>query len=264
VASPSTANIPILIICRDRVTPLRDLISWLERNGYQRLVLVDNASTYPPLLEWFSQTAHEVVRLQDNLGPRKSIWETDVLGRYAESGYYVVSDSDVVPDDNCPGDAVDFLLWALRRYPRYVKAGLGLKTDDLPPHYALAEKVRKWESQFYVRRLSNGLYHSSVDTTFALYREGCGFALGPSIRTGAPYLARHCPWYSDSAHRTEEEQYYRDNCDQTICNWDLGGMPESAELAVAHQQRIRWYMYRTFRESRDRSVPRKYQPQRQA
>ena len=49
-----TANIPVFIICRDMVTPLGDLVAWLERNGHQRLILVDNASTYPPLVEYYA------------------------------------------------------------------------------------------------------------------------------------------------------------------------------------------------------------------
>ena len=60
-------SLPIFINCRDRVTPLRDLVAWLERAGHQRIILVDNDSTYEPLLEFYEQSPHEVVRLGQNL-----------------------------------------------------------------------------------------------------------------------------------------------------------------------------------------------------
>ena len=33
---------PIIINCRDRVTPLRKLVEWLERANHQTIVLLDN------------------------------------------------------------------------------------------------------------------------------------------------------------------------------------------------------------------------------
>jgi hypothetical protein len=98
------ANLPIFVVCRDKVSPLRDLVAWLEGNDYRRLILVDNASTYPPLVKYLGQTPHEVVRFSDNLGPHQSIWKTGVLGRYAPGQHYVVTDSDVIPDESCPGE----------------------------------------------------------------------------------------------------------------------------------------------------------------
>jgi hypothetical protein len=251
-------NLPFFIICRDRVTPLRALVTWLEANGYQRLVLVDNASTYPPLVEYLDKTSHSVVRLPENLGPHRSVWETGVVGRFAGGEHYVVSDGDVVPDDACPGDAVDFLLWALRRYPGYVKAGLGLRIDDLPSHYSLAKQVRKWEGRYWLRPLPKGLFEAPVDTTFAVYRPGEEFRLAPSLRSGAPYLARHTPWYSDSSQRTEEEQYYQDHCDPAISHWDLEGHLEFQKRRLTFLRRVWWHLYHSPRKQRDPAVPRRY------
>ena len=47
--------IPVYIICRDRVTPLKELVSWLEKTGEADIHLIDNDSTYPQLLEYYSQ-----------------------------------------------------------------------------------------------------------------------------------------------------------------------------------------------------------------
>ena len=37
---------PIFIIVRDRVTPLGQLVGWLESIGQSEIWLIDNASTY--------------------------------------------------------------------------------------------------------------------------------------------------------------------------------------------------------------------------
>ena len=53
---------PILINVRDRVTPLRKLVSWLELAGHERITLLDNDSTYPELLTYLDASPHEVIR----------------------------------------------------------------------------------------------------------------------------------------------------------------------------------------------------------
>lgn len=252
-------RVPVFVVCRDKVSPLQQLVGWLERHGYARIVLVDNASTYPPLLEYLDGTPHDVVRLAENLGPHDSIWSTGVRDRHAGGEPYVVTDSDVVPDDRCPGDAVNYFHWALARFPSFVKAGFGLRIDDLPAHYALAEQVHGWERRYWTQRISGNLYSASIDTTFALYRPNSAFSFGPSIRTGKPYVARHLPWYADSANRTDEEQYYRDHCDPRLSHWDLEGhtpRPTGRSLKA----KLRWRAHALLRIPRDRTVPRRYHP----
>ena len=250
-------EVPIFVICRDKVTPLVQLVDWLEGHGYEQIILVDNASTYPGLLEYFDRSPHEVIRLGDNLGPHKSIWKTGVRERYAAGSHYVVTDSDVVPDRRCPGDAVAYFHWALRRFPAFVKAGFGLLIDDLPDHYALAESVRGWEQRYWTQRFARRLYNASLDTTFALYRPDSEFAFGPSIRTGRPYVARHQPWYIDSENRSEEERYYREHCDPTVAHWDLSGhVAKRVERSL--KEKLRWRAHVLLRMPRDRAVPRRY------
>lgn len=250
----------VFIVCRDRLTPLVQLVEWLERHGHQRIVLVDNASTYPPLVEFLRRSPHEVVNLDENLGPVASVWGTGVLDRYAKNEHFVVTDCDVVPDEQCPGAAIDYFRWALRRFPGYVKAGFGLRIDDLPPEYALAADVQRWEQQFWLRPFAGNLYRSKLDTTFALYPPGMEFALGPAIRTGAPYLARHSPWYTDSANPTEEERYFRDHCRRDLSHWDLAGhaQPPATE-SLSLVERLRWRVHAALKMPRDSSVPRRYQ-----
>ena len=73
----STVTTPVIIIVRDRLKPLALLVDWLERAGAQRLVLLDNDSTYPPLIDYLAASPHDVRLLGRNLGHR-SPWLSGV------------------------------------------------------------------------------------------------------------------------------------------------------------------------------------------
>ena len=48
-------NIPIIINNRNRLTYMKMLISSLEKRGYNNIYIIDNDSTYPPLLDYYSK-----------------------------------------------------------------------------------------------------------------------------------------------------------------------------------------------------------------
>lgn len=223
-AAPA-ATYPVVIIVRDRVDGLRRLVGWLERAGHVEIVLVDNASTYPPLVEYLRTTPHRVVRLDQNLGHRAP-WLSGVVAEVGFERPFVVSDPDVVPDDDCPLDAIAHLQRVLDAHPGVDKVGLGLRIDDLPAHYAAADDVRRWEAQWWRDEVSPGVFRASVDTTFALYRPGRWHRLDNALRTGAPYVARHLPWYADSANPTDEDRYYQAHLDVSVNTWNQGDAPE--------------------------------------
>ena len=113
----------------------------------------------------------------------------------------------------------------LGRYPDFCKAGLGLMIDDIPECYSLHEYVLKWEQQHWESTVEPGVFAANVDTTFAAYRPRSTFAKKPALRTGAPYVARHLPWYLDSANLSEEERYYRSHTSATINTWNQERLP---------------------------------------
>lgn len=191
------AGVPIYINVRDRVTTLRSLVAWLEKAGHERITLIDNASTYPPLLDYLARSPHVVVRPGRNLGSR-AIWCGDLVPNEP----FVYTDPDVLPVDNCPRDAVARLAELLGRYP-HPKAALGLYLDDTPDFQS-----KDWERSLVGadRALAPGVFDSLADTTFALYRPSAPFTL-TALRTGAPYQCRHIPWYH-LGEPDEEECYY--------------------------------------------------------
>lgn len=213
VPLPESPNeIPVVINCYNRLTTLKRLISSLERRGITNIILLDNASTYPPLLEWYTKSPYEVIHLGANLG-FKAIWlNADVRRRFTR-GWYVYTDCDVELDPSCPDDVMAHLLHIMTRLrPSALKVGLGVRLDDLPACYALRDRAIAAEQPYWTSPEADGtIYRAPVDTTFALYRPYAGLNRSRAAevyRTAPPYLIRHLPWYADSANPTDEDLHY--------------------------------------------------------
>lgn len=212
---PEYHSIPIIINNYNRLTFLTQLIDSLESRGYRNIFIIDNNSTYPPLLAYYDKCPYTVFRLENNLGFR-AIWCCYVYGLFKHS-FYVYTDSDIVLHEDCPEDFMKVFLKALKKHPRCMKVGFGLAIDDLPICYKNREQVIRHESQFWEKPIDPLFYEAQIDTTFALYRPYCyGHSDGRHLmlRSGKPYIARHAPWYVDSDNLSDEEQYYIASCSQ--------------------------------------------------
>lgn len=214
-------SVPVFINVRDRLEPLTRLLDWLNRAGHDNITLINVASSYPPLLKFLEACPYRVITLSRNLGPT-ALWMLPEVKAVIRNQWFVYTDSDVVPREDCPLDAVAYLYQLLQRFPNYLKAGLGLCLDDIPDRYRQKQSVIAWESGLYGREVAPGVFQADVDTTFALYRPSapCGC---PALRTRGLYEARHAPWYIDSAAPDEEEVYYHAHAWPVARHWRLSG-----------------------------------------
>jgi len=224
-----TKNIPIFINTRDRFSCVNHLIDWLSKNGYTNIVIIDNASTYPILVEFLKECPYPVIRLKKNLG-HTALWMIKAIRPIIRKEWFVYTDPDVVPIETCPSDVITHFYKILNRHPEYVKVGLGLLLNDIPDHYHLKRSVITWESNLYGREIEPEVFEADVDTTFALYRPKVSYTVAPALRTLGNYQARHLPWYIDSEHIDEEEQYYRNHAIQYITHWNISGTSKHEKL----------------------------------
>ncbi|NTW45580.1 MAG: glycosyltransferase family 2 protein [Candidatus Moranbacteria bacterium] len=216
-------DIPVFIVSFNRLKYLRALVSWLEASGYTDIRIVDNASTYPPLLSYLYSCGHTVHRMDRNFG-HLVVWESNAFSDVIDRERYVVTDCDVVPDALCPLDAISYFSDVLDRYPDVTKVGFGLRIDDLPDAYVFKRSVTDWESCFWTNEIETGLYDAPIDTTFALYRPGIRPSekrWWKSIRTGFPYVARHLPWYESGDESDEESRFYQLNLSNRSSFWSV-------------------------------------------
>ncbi|EKU71883.1 glycosyltransferase family 2 protein [Selenomonas sp. F0473] len=221
-------DIPIFINARDRLHCLQQLVDWLLRAGYRRIYILDNASTYPPLLRYYEEIdcreEVNVLYLGENLG-YMALWSSGVLNRLSVNTPFVYTDPDVLPAEDCPYHIVGDLLDILRRYPFLEKAGLGLRTDDIT--YFDAAQKRTWETQFYRFPLEENVYFAFLDTTFALYpnQRHYGYV---AARTTGTRMVRHLPWYYDYDRLPEDERYY-------LAHSDLQSSSIEKDIKLQHE-----------------------------
>jgi hypothetical protein len=214
-------DIPVFIVNRNRLHALQRLVQWLLGAGTRRVVILDNASNYPPLLRWYQAlpAGANVLLLPDNHGPYV-LWQQGVH-RVLDTPY-VLTDSDVVPASFCPADLIGTLLAQLQRFPDAKKVGPALRIDNLPEHYAEVDTVRKWESQFWEHPVAPGVFAAPIDTTFALYPPRAEFSNEPcNLRLGHPYIVEHTPWYVDDGALDDEERHYRAHTSTVHSNWSV-------------------------------------------
>jgi glycosyltransferase involved in cell wall biosynthesis len=210
VKAVNSKNFPVIINNRNRVTSLKALVESLEKAGMQNIFIIDNASTYEPLLKYYQETPHSIFHLKENVG-YLAFWELGIWERFKTTPY-VYTDSDVVPVEECPDDYLDVFWDGLKRYPDIQKIGFSLEIDDLPDHYIGKSSVIRHERQFWEKKYDSYFFDSLIDTTFALYRPSArGGVWERALRSPEPYIARHIPWYVNSSQLSEEEKFYRDH-----------------------------------------------------
>lgn len=230
-------TIPVFIINFNRLASLRGMVDYFRDVPGTRTVIIDNRSTYPPLLRWYHRECPcQVVYLDANHG-HHSPWTQGIVGprdRHLSewgSDWYIVTDPDLdlsgVPKDFISVMLGGFPLWDSVRaspallamldrcngvvLPDLVKVGLSLENADLPS--ALEERLG--QARFWARPLGD-YFLALVDTTLAVYPAIAdplkAMRADPALRTNRPYTARHIPWYIDVRNLSEEDAWYFASC----------------------------------------------------
>lgn len=220
-------DIPIIFNTRDRFDPLEKMVKWLNEQGYTNLIFVDNDSSYPPLMDFFNTSPYQVIKLGRN-AMHKAPWESMAVRFFAKDQPYIVSDPDIVPDDQCPPDMIEYLASLLNAHPKPLKAGLGLRIDNLPDSNRQKADIISWEQRFWdpSAEIAPDVYEAEVDTTFALYRPYTWWCLSPSLRTGGDYVALHEPWYQSSDEPSEDFLYYKMRASREVSTWGMDSLPK--------------------------------------
>jgi hypothetical protein len=220
----SWQDTPIYIINRNNLERgFRRQIEWLQAAGMTNIHVIDNASTYQPLIKFYNEhTDIKVIYAGANLGPY-ALWTLKIHERLFTR--FIVSDADCVPDKDCPQDLVRKLHEVFEKYPCY-KVGAGIRIDNLPDRYTKKDAVIKHETQFSlpVHLMPDGdAFEALVDTTFGMYNAG---EANPSTdwcrhyRLAAPYVIEHIPWHEDSENPSEECLYYRAHVENGWSCWE--------------------------------------------
>lgn len=205
---------------RNRLTWPKAMCEFLASTGC-KVILIDNDSDYPPLLEWYQKCPYTLYRLNENLG-HLAVWKSGIINGFKDQRY-IVTDPDL-DLSGIPHDYVEVLMKGLELNPSVIKSALSLEINDLPDN-PYAKQAYEWELKFWQTKKKDGFYHSSTDTTFAMYDKGRKWGEFPggepsnnkffdAVRSDRPYTTKHLPWYQTPENMTEEEKYYHERTDR--------------------------------------------------
>lgn len=236
----SPEGVPIFIISFNRLSYLKKLIAWFEKMELCNITIVDNHSTYQPLLDYLDSLPYRVEYLEKNYG-HLAVWTCGKFATTLEQEYFIVTDPDVLPVEDCPDDAILQFYNRLMDYPSITKCGFSLLLDDIPSNYPLRQSVIDVEKPYWENSLPDGSgYFAPIDTTFALYRPG----ITPqepkwfdAIRLTPPYTARHLPWYESSG-ANEECIFYKKSCNTQSSFWTATDTDSLKQENLALRRRI--------------------------
>jgi len=240
-------KIPVFYIARDRVGVLRKSLDSLAPFREQlQIVLHDNESSFPGMLEYLSELESQGARVYSSkhTGSLEDISESvaQTIQRWFDDSksraqHYVVSDPDIAFEDP-PPDLLDIYRAILDRYSEAMVVGPMLRIDDIPDAYPLKEKVIQlhteqfWHKEPVTVRILNKsiqIQQAPIDTTFGMYRRDFGFKrLNMGVRVYAPYAARHLDWYIDPANMQPDQVYYVNHASE-VSHWGGAWLKEQLE-----------------------------------
>ncbi len=245
--------IPIFIVTFNKLEVLKKSIASYYKNigtPFQ-IVIHDNTSDYPPLLEYFEELKKNGVDVYYNdkndafESVHKTVDDWFEKNSSVADDYYVVTDPDIQLENTNP-DILMYYKYLLLLNKSFMVPdkysgelthqevyGVGpmLRIDDIPDHYPLkGEAIQRHYEQFWskiplsvtwMQRQYNYL-PCFIDSTFAMYHKSFKFKNHNfAMRTHAPYSARHLDWYIDTKNPTEDELYYYKTA-RGFVNWSSG------------------------------------------
>lgn len=227
-------TLPVVINSFNQYTYLKNLIDKLTKNEFRNIIVVDNNSTYPPLLKYYNEVNQtgraEVILYGENKGPHFF----HMKGVYKLFGSLPHLYSD--PDIDFDGLSTNFLTELMTVSEKYsmFKVGPALEIPDSSEidtnMYCIQDGVRwtisEWESRYWKDQVEIGLYYpGQIDTTFHLFNPAyfkAGSDLIDGIRIGKPgFIFKHLPWYKHKGRQPSLEREFYEKMASKKNTWRL-------------------------------------------
>ena len=255
---------PIYINSYNQLASLRHMVDTLTRFGYRRLTVLDNNSTWAPLLRYYDSldgSAVSVHRLGRNAG-HLALFKARLHKRHRHE-WFALTDPDLDLSTLPAAFVADLqTAHAALALGTVRKIGLALRIDNLARCDPRALRVVEWEQQFWRGAYSKAnpnatipfaqfAYNARIDTTFALYPpnhtcHAAGWEHGQhssrspkaftrAVRVAGPYAVSHVPWTRlGRGAASAEEEHYRETKRYSRAESVVRAEAKTAPIAAAN------------------------------
>lgn len=209
-------KIPIIINNRNLLTwPSKMLDACKTFEDVGEIIIVDNDSTYEPLIEWYKTNPCEIIYSKNN--GQSCPWIINLPNKLG-CKYYVVTDPDLDLTDT-PKDSLIYIREKMQKYQEYSKIGLSLSNWQVSQNSPYYHHLKTWAIvNWDENSITDGLLVNQIfDTTFGLYDLDKNIHTYKNCSTNTPYSAKHIPWeitndtISDLKNKNYEYFYYLSN-----------------------------------------------------
>jgi len=219
-------DIPIIIPVFNTATYLSSMVEQLEKLNLTNIIICDNESTYPPMLQLLDELSNKyhVVKWGKNMGPRVYTEDKDICSKMPKN--FIVTDPDLLFNPEMPKRAIDKMKRIIDTYG-ISKTGLAIDIDspDERKRFFNAHQVDMWERNYWSRKVEqyperDDLYAAPIDTTFCLYDRdkflleidgvpGKMTCNTSAIRIAGRFTCRHMGWWAEQPLTEEEYDFYK-------------------------------------------------------
>ena len=219
INSPTLA-FPMIIPTYNNFTYLKNTINFWAARGQEEFVILDNGSTYPPMINLLnSLKEYLVVSSPENPGPR-NFYQNQKIYHWLPN-YFIVTDPDLEFNSEINMEQINKLITltdTLGLFKLGSRLNLDINAENIVDSTYLwggrGNTIRNLEMQYYssciyVTDDGEPVFSAPIDTTFAVYnkKNDAGF-FGRSARIGGIYMAEHLGWYLNHPVLEEERAFY--------------------------------------------------------
>lgn len=218
----SDTDIPIFVISYNNYTFVKSIVTQLL-NYSKNIFIVDNASTYGPLVQYLKTNPDNVniIHMEKNYGYRV-LYEprmSHILGQK-----YILTDPDLFLNPNMPQNFIDILDKLSVKY-NVCRIGLALNMtrNDIRDDIKFGGKtIQEVQSEFWKKRIHDDdyeLYEAFTDTTFSFINRNNDYKEYAGLRIAGDFTCIHKPFHIgwESELLDGELDAYKSNNNSTSC-----------------------------------------------
>jgi hypothetical protein len=209
------SNMPIVVICWNKLTYIKNMVNQLKHLNHP-IILLDNHSTYEPLLEYYKEIKKELGNKIEIRMLKKNYGSTVYLElKHTLPRVYILTDPDLELNKKMPENFAEILYEISEKYKVY-KIGPYLEKIKKEDLLECSSYDFEWDKLVYpIKNEQYELYYDKFQygaTTFSLvntkYHKAHKNPKRSAIRIAGNFTMKHLPWYKDFLNKIPKDELY--------------------------------------------------------